>query len=1026
MHNTKKRDLSHDLFQTQTTNQAWNPKAWSWDSVNFLSKPLTQNNNKEVGDETVLELNLGRGEPDPMVVRPNKKVRSGSPSSATTSYPTCQVDNCREDLSSAKDYHRRHKVCEFHSKASKAVLSNQLQRFCQQCSRFHPLSEFDEGKRSCRRRLAGHNRRRRKTQHEDVTTVTSRPENATAGNMEIYSLLTAIAPSQGKFEELSKIGSQVPQDKDHLVQILNRLALPADLASKLLNVGNFNGNAQTSSCDHDKLNQSTAPLTKDLLAGLSTTLSTSAPDATASPSQNCSQSSDSEKSRTSAEQIVGANLQTRRPTLEFTSVGGERSSGSSQSPVKDSDCPEVRVNSPLQLFSCSPEDECLPKMVSSQKYFSSDSSNPAEERSLSSSPPVMEKQFNLQGVTRGLNPESFSIRREINANKEARQSLSCNISLHLSNGSNSRFQPGSLQSVPSQPGSLQSVPFQPGSLQSVPFQPGYASSSSDHSPPSLNSDAQDRTGRIMFKLFDKDPSHFPGTLRTQIYNWLSSRPSDLESHIRPGCVVLSVYAAMSSAAWEQLEENFLQRVHSLLQKSNSDFWRNGRFLVHSGSRLASHKDGKIRLCKPWRTWRTPEVISVSPLAIVSGQETSISLKGRNLSTPGTKIHCTGTGRYTSEEVIGSAYHGNTYDKIKLSAFKVQNASGILGRCFIEVENGFKGDSFPVIIADSTICKELRPLESEFDSEEEACDAISDEHENDYGRPRSREEALHFLNELGWLFQRERFSNAHEVQDYSLDRFKFVLTFAVERNCCMLVKTLLDVLVDRHLEGESLSTSSVNMLNAIQLLNRAVKRKYRNMVDLLICYSIPLKNETSRRYVFPPNVGGQDGITPLHLAACTSNSEGVIDSLTNDPQEIGLKSWESLVDANGQTPHAYAKMRNNNFYNVLVARKRSDKQRGQVSLTMDNEVEQSSLRIELRQKQGNQLKRGQNSCAKCVMAEIHSYRKIPASRGFIQRPFIHSMLAVAAVCVCVCLFMRGAPSIGSVGPFRWEKMDYGTL
>lgn len=27
----------------------------------------------------------------------------------------------------------------------------------------------------------------------------------------------------------------------------------------------------------------------------------------------------------------------------------------------------------------------------------------------------------------------------------------------------------------------------------------------------------------------------------------------------------------------------------------------------------------------------------------------------------------------------------TYDKIKLSGFKVQNASGVLGRCFIEVD-----------------------------------------------------------------------------------------------------------------------------------------------------------------------------------------------------------------------------------------------------------------------------------------------------------------------------------------------------
>ncbi|MCI27235.1 squamosa promoter-binding-like protein 14-like, partial [Trifolium medium] len=47
---------------------------------------------------------------------------------------------------------------------------------------------------------------------------------------------------------------------------------------------------------------------------------------------------------------------------------------------------------------------------------------------------------------------------------------------------------------------------------------------------------------------------------------------------------------MSSAAWAQLEETFLQRVHSLIHNSDFDFWRNGRFLVYSGSQLASHKD----------------------------------------------------------------------------------------------------------------------------------------------------------------------------------------------------------------------------------------------------------------------------------------------------------------------------------------------------------------------------------------------------------------------------------------------------
>lgn len=75
---------------------------------------------------------------------------------------SCQAEKCTADLTEAKRYHRRHKVCEFHAKAPSVLVSGLRQRFCQQCSRFHELSEFDETKRSCRRRLAGHNERRRK------------------------------------------------------------------------------------------------------------------------------------------------------------------------------------------------------------------------------------------------------------------------------------------------------------------------------------------------------------------------------------------------------------------------------------------------------------------------------------------------------------------------------------------------------------------------------------------------------------------------------------------------------------------------------------------------------------------------------------------------------------------------------------------------------------------------------------------------------------------------------------------------
>lgn len=53
----------------------------------------------------------------------------------STSRAVCQVEDCGADLSNAKDYHRRHKVCEMHSKATKALVGNIMQRFCQQCSR---------------------------------------------------------------------------------------------------------------------------------------------------------------------------------------------------------------------------------------------------------------------------------------------------------------------------------------------------------------------------------------------------------------------------------------------------------------------------------------------------------------------------------------------------------------------------------------------------------------------------------------------------------------------------------------------------------------------------------------------------------------------------------------------------------------------------------------------------------------------------------------------------------------------------
>jgi len=63
----------------------------------------------------------------------SKKGRGGSVQPAQPS--RCQVQGCNVDLSGAKAYYSRHKVCAMHSKSPTVIVASLEQRFCQQCSR---------------------------------------------------------------------------------------------------------------------------------------------------------------------------------------------------------------------------------------------------------------------------------------------------------------------------------------------------------------------------------------------------------------------------------------------------------------------------------------------------------------------------------------------------------------------------------------------------------------------------------------------------------------------------------------------------------------------------------------------------------------------------------------------------------------------------------------------------------------------------------------------------------------------------
>ncbi|KAF2312025.1 hypothetical protein GH714_027783 [Hevea brasiliensis] len=505
---------------------------------------------------------------------------------------------------------------------------------------------------------------------------------------------------------------------------------------------------------------------------------------------------------TCLDRATGPNLQ-KRTIVDFPSVGGERSSSCYQFPVEDSDSQlqENCTSLHLQLFSSSPEDNSPPKLASSRKYLSSDSSNPSEGRSLSLSPLVAQRLFPLKSTAETVKSEKMSISRGVNANVEGSKTRGCVLPLE-------------------------------------PFK------------------------------------------------------------------------------------------------------------------------GNIRLCKSWGTWISPELIAVS--------------------IGSCWIHCTYMGGYTSKEVTGSTSPSAMYDEINVKGFKIHvSSSSILGRCFIEAENGFKSNSFPVIIADATICKELRLLESEFDEEAKDADNFSEKQAQCFHRPTSREEVLHFLNELGWLFQQRKVSSMFELSDYSRSRFKFLLIFSFERDYC-------------------------------------TGRRCRKIVDLLIHYSINSSDVSSKKYIFPPSLAGPSGIISLHLAASTSGSNNLIDALTNDPQEIGLSCWNSLLDPNCQSPHAYAIVTNNQSYNTLVEHKLANRRNGKVSVTIGNDVGQPSS-----SRMTSNFQQGRSSCAKCKTVAARYDKRVLGSQGLLQRPYVHSMLTITIVYVCVDMATKNK----GAGRVAWSSEQF---
>jgi len=87
-------------------------------------------------------VDCGDNEKGYVELRQEKKKKKNKKECGDGGMLCCQAEKCNADLHEAKQYHRRHKVCECHAKAQVVLVHGTKQRFCQQCSRFGEVRLF--------------------------------------------------------------------------------------------------------------------------------------------------------------------------------------------------------------------------------------------------------------------------------------------------------------------------------------------------------------------------------------------------------------------------------------------------------------------------------------------------------------------------------------------------------------------------------------------------------------------------------------------------------------------------------------------------------------------------------------------------------------------------------------------------------------------------------------------------------------------------------------------------------------------
>ncbi|XP_015574731.1 squamosa promoter-binding-like protein 1 isoform X2 [Ricinus communis] len=832
------------------------------------------------------------------------------------------------------------------------------------CSGFASnVAEFDEGKRSCRRRLAGHNRRRRKTHPENVVNGASLNDEKGSSYL-LISLLRILS-------NLHSNSSDQEKNQDLLSHLLRNLASLAGATSE----GSISKVLQESQALEN------AGKTAGTLGKGSDKITTGFESA--GPSTMACKSS---------EDIV-------RPLGQGGAV-----------PVSDLAQKSVWDGTPQPMPSST-----------STKFFPSRCDFPAKIKEPKAA--VGRIKFNnidLNNVYDGSQDSAGNL--ELSPAPLIPGTGSINCPLWLQSGFHKR---------------------------SLPQMSGNSDSTSSQSPSSSSGEAQSCTDRIVFKLFGKDPNDFPITLRTQILDWLSHSPTDIESYIRPGCIILTIYLRLGKPEWEEICIDLGARLSKLLDGSTDSFWRTGWVYARVQHCVSFIYNGQVVLDTPLplKSHKHCRISSIKPIAVTLSERTDFTVKGFNIFRPSTRLLCALEGKYlvqeTSRDLMDGADTTNEHNKLQCLTFPC-SIPNIIGRGFVEVEDhGLSSSFFPFIVAEKEVCSEICLLEEALEVPETA-DGM---HKNTE-RIEAKNQALDFVNEMGWLLHRSRLKFRLGDLYPNLDlfpfrRYKWLIEFSMDHDWCAVVKKLLAILFDGTVDTGEHSSIELALLD-MGLLHRAVQRNCRSMVELLLRYvpdkefgrsGLEQRQEVDggyKSFIFKPDDVGPGGLTPLHVAAIRDGSENILDALTDDPGFVGIEAWRRARDSTGLTPNDYACLRGHYSYIHLIQRKINTKsENGHVVLDIPRTLVDCNTKqkdgLKSSKFYGLQIGRMEMNTTKrhCRLCEQKLARG-QSRTSLVYRPAMLSMVAIAAVCVCVALLFKSSPEVLYVfQPFRWELVKYGS-